>query len=453
MDKMNRLFVAALLMANAATIFADIPFREHRYDSFRATPVGRESIVFYGNSITNMNEWWECFGDNHNIVNRGNSGGLSVELLKNAGCITSGQPSKVFIGIGTNDLETKGLDSADQVAANIRDIISRFKTESPRTEVYVQSILPSELGRRTEEKIKEANDSIRKVCKENGVVYIDLFDDMKGIVSQDISYDGLHLTARGYKIWCDKIAPYVGSKCTMPEKFVENSSGMLGFRGMAATYWSAEKVKEDDVLMIGDEMIRGGEWHELLNSSNVKNRGMGWGSGGMDMRMWVGATTTILSSNPKLKTAPSAICLYIGVNEVNSDTSLESAIKRYEDVIENIRIYAPEDKTRILVMSLLPKREGSDKEGRIAAFNELVKKMSSRFENVEFVDITTPCTKDGVADENLITEKNYLNARGYNKVAHILADMLGSGFKVMSEQEFEKNYKAILDKDEKYKSL
>ena len=39
-------------------------------------------------------------------------------------------------------------------------------------------------------------------------------------------------------------------------------------------------IKSTDVLFFGDEMVKNGEWNELLQNQNVKNRGSWWGYGG-----------------------------------------------------------------------------------------------------------------------------------------------------------------------------
>ena len=56
---------------------ADLPFRNHRYDAFKVLSTNDKSIVFIGNSITNMNEWWETFSSNPNVMNRGVSGAVT----------------------------------------------------------------------------------------------------------------------------------------------------------------------------------------------------------------------------------------------------------------------------------------------------------------------------------------------------------------------------------------
>lgn len=67
---------SSVLSVAAYNGVADGPFRHHRYDAFKALRVNSDNIVFVGNSITNMHEWCEAFG-NPKVLNRGNSDAFS----------------------------------------------------------------------------------------------------------------------------------------------------------------------------------------------------------------------------------------------------------------------------------------------------------------------------------------------------------------------------------------
>ena len=116
---------------------ADDPFRNHRYNAFTTLKVDTSSIVFVGNSITNLHEWWEAFGCNAKVLNRGVSGSYSDEVLANLENVIMGHPAKIFFMIGTNDLGMYGNKTA-KIAANVREIVARVKKESPKTEIYLQ---------------------------------------------------------------------------------------------------------------------------------------------------------------------------------------------------------------------------------------------------------------------------------------------------------------------------
>lgn len=405
-------FVLSTLFA-----FADVPFRNHRYDAFKALEVTPQSIVFYGNSITNMHEWWEAFG-NHNVVNRGNSGGYSHELVDNLETIISGHPAKLFIMIGTNDLGS-GY-TPNHVVGNIRTMIERTQLESPATKIYIQSILPSTNGSRTLATLSQANNSLKALCEEKDVTYIDLWNDLMGITSgTSLSLDGLHLKATGYKIWCDKIAQYVGSSCTYLDNATVNSQagGLAGSSGMRCTYFGGLQVKDGDVLIIGDEMIHGGEWHELLHCDKIKNRGTNWGYGGLTLAQTLGEIPVILKGRTDNGT-PAKVFLYAGVSEVNGTTNIATLKTSYQNIVNKIRELAPS--TKVYLMSLIPRSSANT---RIPQFNTELQSIASAMENVEYVDIYTPLASGNVANTDYITG-DYVYAKGYAKISEVLAPYL-----------------------------
>lgn len=422
MKKIFTLLVLCLFLAQAA--WADGPFRNHRYDAFKVLRVKSDNIVFVGNSITNMHEWWEAFG-NPKILNRGNSGGLSDEILNNIESYIEGKPAKLFLMIGTNDLGTSGLNNPAYVSGKIRDIVRRVRSESPATELYVQSILPSKNGSRTLENLQATNELVKTICQEEGATYIDLWDDLMGITSGNaLSLDGLHLKATGYKIWCEKIAPYVGSPCVYPDDAAANSqnAGYGGSTGMRITYFGGYPVNDGDVLIVGDEMVHGGEWHELLHCGKVKGRGNGWGYPGADIAC-VNASMDVILKGRADNGEPAKIFLYAGAANVNNTNNQLDAVKTaYEGLVSKTRRLAPNAK--IYLLSLIPKNSAADNTGRVAPFNEMLKAIAETGENLEYVDIYTPLLGTANAANDAYVTQNYLYGKGYAKVSQIIAPLL-----------------------------
>ena len=137
-----------ILISYSISVFADIPFRKHRASVFEQLNISSDNIVFIGNSITQGNEWCEVF-NNPNILNRGISGALSSEVLENLPHFIKGNPKKIFLMIGTNENA-----NPDVVIPNITSIIEIIKRDSPNTEIYIQSILPT---RRNNDEKKHIN--------------------------------------------------------------------------------------------------------------------------------------------------------------------------------------------------------------------------------------------------------------------------------------------------------
>ena len=120
---MKKTLLSILACLLTLAVWADGPFRNHRYDSFKVLEPAEGSIVFIGNSITDMHCWYEAFrtkeGNYLPIVNRGNSGTYSTEQSDNIESYLGKKPKKVFMMIGTNDLaSTGGLDfTGEQILA------------------------------------------------------------------------------------------------------------------------------------------------------------------------------------------------------------------------------------------------------------------------------------------------------------------------------------------------
>ena len=151
--KKTLLFLLASIFTLAA--WGDEPFRKHRYDLFKVLPPAEGSIVFVGNSITDMAPWVEMFRSDEAtplpIVNRGNSGTYSTEQSDNLESYLINKPKKFFMMIGTNDIATSGgLNfQPTQVLAYVKSIVQRVHKRSPETKVYLYSILNNNTSNRT----------------------------------------------------------------------------------------------------------------------------------------------------------------------------------------------------------------------------------------------------------------------------------------------------------------
>lgn len=201
------IILAIMLVPNF--ISAQSSYYFQRKTLFETLPITSKDIVFLGNSITDGAEWAEIF-DNPRIKNRGISGDRTQGVLDRLYQVTDGKPKKVFLLIGINDLTAV---ETSQVIDNIKKIIDRIGTESPKTKLYVQSIMP--VGQRLSKKMElvpGVNKAIEEYCAQKGVTYIDLHPalaDENGWLRKDYSNDDLHLLGEGYKAWADVLRPYV----------------------------------------------------------------------------------------------------------------------------------------------------------------------------------------------------------------------------------------------------
>lgn len=177
-----------------------------RATMFENLPVKKGSIIFLGDSITAGANWSELF-ENSNIINRGISGDVTAGVLNRVSEITRHQASKLFIAIGTNDIGSKIV--TNKIIANYTAILKNIQDASPKTEIYVQSILPVNIPKKSillhnNKGILAVNKALQQLCKAMNITYIDLhphFSDEKGKLKDSLSNDGLHLLGAGYQLW------------------------------------------------------------------------------------------------------------------------------------------------------------------------------------------------------------------------------------------------------------
>ncbi len=214
---MKKLFVLAAALLTGVATMAQNPYFGQRRSLLDVLPVTSKDSVFLGNSITDGCEWAELFNNRH-VKNRGISADRSSWLLDRLDSIVAGHPRKLFLMIGCNDLAAGATPA--EVETNVRKIVERFRTESPWTRIYIQSILPVN-GRSFDlyrdhyaqaEAIRATNRLLEALCDGTQVVWIDLcgeLADSNGDLNAAYTNDGLHLTGEGYIVWRDAIKAYV----------------------------------------------------------------------------------------------------------------------------------------------------------------------------------------------------------------------------------------------------
>lgn len=202
--------------------------QERKYSTFyyqRATlfeelPITSKDIVFLGNSITNGAEWSELF-QNKNVKNRGISGDICMGVYDRLDAILKGKPAKIFLLIGINDV-SRGTP-ADTIVNRIRLIARKIKTDSPKTKLYLQSVLPVTdhykmfQGHTSRwQVVPEINKGLISLAAEEGVTYIDLYshfmDEKTGKMNIEYTNDGVHLLGKGYMKWVEIVKPYMKKK-------------------------------------------------------------------------------------------------------------------------------------------------------------------------------------------------------------------------------------------------
>ena len=216
MKKLLLWTVMALLGFMAMAQANQDPYYARRATLFDELPIGKKDIVMLGNSLTDGCEFNELLNNKH-IKNRGIVGDIVQGLIDRVEPIIKGQPKKLFIMCGVNDISHDV--SADSIARATEKLIVMVKNGSPRTKIYLQSLLPFnndvrewKLLKGRDHVVVEANVLLEQVARRQGVTWINLyplFVDDQGRLRAELTNDGLHLMGKGYLIWRDAIKPYI----------------------------------------------------------------------------------------------------------------------------------------------------------------------------------------------------------------------------------------------------
>jgi lysophospholipase L1-like esterase len=186
-----------------------------QHESFvKLAQEGTAELVFLGDSITagwkgQRAMWDKAFGA-YKPVNFGISGDQTQHVLWRLenGELDGIKPKAAVIMIGTNN---SGRDSAEGIARGVTKIVEYIHKKSPNTKILLLAIFPrGEKPNPQREKIKKTNEIIAKLDDGKNVFFLDIGDkfvEADGTISKEIMRDYLHLTAKGYQLWADAIAP------------------------------------------------------------------------------------------------------------------------------------------------------------------------------------------------------------------------------------------------------
>ena len=181
-------------------------------NEFKNDPLKLGEIVFLGNSITAGGGNWSLRLDHPNIKNRGIGGDTTDGVLARLDEIIYFQPEAVFLLIGINDLwnNPQTDSSIKRIGNNIHKIATHISQKSPKTIIYVQTVLPVK-----KEIYKNQIISLNQIIKNNAsnsksysvIDLYSIFVNDSGLIIDELSYDGVHLNEKGYDHWVNFIKP------------------------------------------------------------------------------------------------------------------------------------------------------------------------------------------------------------------------------------------------------
>ena len=219
-NSLTKLLMIIIAMIICFIIFHYITFNHNKVKTKTVTKykdknVVSENVVFLGDSITKIYDLEKYYPDNH-VVNSGISGNVTIDILDDMNeRVYKYNPSKVFLLIGTNQIEK---DDIKDIANDISEICDLIYENRPLAKVYVESIYPINsnvgkvTGERDNEKISEVNELIESNSSKHHYGYINLYDDLldnEGNLNSDYTYDGLHINDKGFEKITEILKKYI----------------------------------------------------------------------------------------------------------------------------------------------------------------------------------------------------------------------------------------------------
>ena len=148
-----------------------------------------------------------------------------------------------------------------------------------------------------------------------------------------------------------------------------------------ATLFDELPIDADDIVFAGNSITDGGEWHELFQNPNVKNRGI---SGDMTWGLYE-RLASITGGHPQ------KLFLLIGINNVSHGESPEEIAFGIRRIVRKVKKDSPE--TQIYVQSILPVTPHygmftghTSRWQMIPQINALIEKLA-REEGVTYIDL------------------------------------------------------------------
>jgi lysophospholipase L1-like esterase len=187
-----------------------------------------------------------------------------------------------------------------------------------------------------------------------------------------------------------------------------------------ATLFEELPVKSSDIVFLGNSITHFGEWHELFDNPNIKNRGI---SGDIAQGVYD-------RLDPILTGKPAKIFLLIGINDVSHDVSADSIVRAISKIVVKICNDSPQ--TKLYIQSVLPVNpdfglflKATTRGDEVLKINSGLKELCSKH-NLTYIDAYS-ALKEEVGEKlrpEYTNDGLHLLGKGYIKWAEVLRGYL-----------------------------
>ena len=250
--------VGLLLTASAPADGVTIPADRQQYEwwgKLHAAHVeqmsqGNIDLLLIGDSITH---WWyrepelfDRFFGEFNPINLGIAGDQTSHVLWRLDHLPLDaiSPKVAMLMIGTNNIAHAVDRSPRATAEGIVEIVQKLQEHYPRMQIIVLHVFPRDEMPNGElrQRVNEINAMLPGMLRraqfrgEQGTVFLAninrVFLPRNGVISEDIMYDFLHLTAEGYERWGNAVTPFIERAFQRYDRLERREQRFPRLRGM-----------------------------------------------------------------------------------------------------------------------------------------------------------------------------------------------------------------------------
>lgn len=141
-------------------------------------------------------------------------------------------------------------------------------------------------------------------------------------------------------------------------------------------------IKSDDIVFLGNSITDGGEFAELFDMPNIRNRGIR-----SDVITGVEKRLTQVTAGH-----PAKIFLLIGINDVSHGLTVDQLATRYERLVKKIREQSPD--TRLYIQSVMPINNDFNRYKNLKGREKVIPALNKRLQTIAtqngavYIDLT-----------------------------------------------------------------
>ena len=166
----------------------------------------------------------------------------------------------------------------------------------------------------------------------------------------------------------------------------------------AKSFFEIHGIKAD-IVMVGDSITDGAEWHEMIRSHTIVNRGIG----GDTTDGIINRISSIISTKAKKS------FIMVGINDLNKGYSVEKVFSNYEGIVNELKL--ANIKPYIQSTIYAGERLSSLNESIISLNNKL--KSLSEKEGIVYIDLNKELSTGGILNKKYTEDDVHLNGEGY----------------------------------------